>query len=98
MQVIELQEFKIGKTYITTDIFTGANHYYVPVSKETKTKNTVTFEVTHCESDDIHKTTRELETYLDLNNGIEYVIVWEYCGHKGYLYAAEPYDMKTWED
>ena len=97
MQVIEAKEFEMNKTYITTDIFTGAKHCYAPIARETKTKNTITFEVTQHELDGIHKTTRELEVYANINDMIEYVIIWEYCGHKGYLYATEP-NIETWED
>ena len=98
VKVIEQKKFKIGDTFSIVDIFTGANHLYKVISTETKNRNTVTFEITKYEVDGVYKETRELETLYDVNNGIQYVVLWEYCGHYGYLYAATPEDADVWED
>lgn len=75
--------FEVGQTYMVTDWFTGGKLKYTVYQRE---DNKITFDVLAIEKDGIHNF--GLEEYEILKDEEkEKVIVYEYQGNVGYLYA-----------
>ena len=71
--------FKVGYEFTSTCIFTGGHHNYKVVSR---TEKELKCEGIYNEVDGIHKVNETFEIFKD-DNGIEYIVVWEYHGEIG---------------
>lgn len=78
-------KFEIGQKYEWTDWFTGGQKN-LTVSK--RSANSVTFKYVVWEADGIWENEEEFEIITD-DNGNEMILMCEYHGKKGYVYAKE---------
>lgn len=76
-------KFKVGQKYIWTSWFTGGTMYYTVSSR---TENYITLSCINEEVDGTHKRTETYEIETD-ENGNERILIVEYKGEKGYIYA-----------
>lgn len=79
----EAKKFCIGQTYEWTDWFTGGTTYFVVKSIE---NNMITMSAVRHELDGVH-TQDNLFTIETDENGNERILMTEYAGQKGYIYA-----------
>ena len=75
--------FEVGNKYTNTCWFSGGQSEYTVVSR---TESTVTFSQIANELDGIHKTEVTYDIKID-ENGIEYVLFYEYHGHENRIYS-----------
>lgn len=75
--------FRIGQNYSRTDWFTGGTTLFVVKSIENAT---ITMNITRYEIDGVHQQTESFTIETD-DNGNERILVTEYAGEKGYIYA-----------
>lgn len=84
--------FEVGSKYTNTCWFSGGSSEYTVVSR---TENTVTFSQLANELDGVHNTELTYDVNVD-ENGIEYILLYEYHGHENRIYSIsyEPcYDV-----
>lgn len=80
----ETRKFITNNTYVSTDWFTGGNHYYKCIDR---TETTVTFSAIYHEIDGDHeKIIGDFSIFID-ENGDEYVLFYAYKGHENRMYA-----------
>lgn len=92
-----MAKFKVGDKFETTCIFTGGSHdYEVSAIKD----NILCCKASYEELDGTHEVTEEFEIHEE--NGNEYIVLWEYNGHRGIYYAecaeTESDDYKELDD
>lgn len=76
------KKFEVGQVFCSTDIFTGGRMYY------TVTSRTETEIICNCSDVELDGTHNREETFEVLTDDKgEYIILWEYLDHKGYMYA-----------
>lgn len=88
-----IKRFEVGSEFATADLFTSEKMFYKIIDRDDEN---ITFEVKQKVGDAYSCTKKNFPVYIDLDNESEYVIIWEFCGSKGYLYAAEP--KNVWEE
>lgn len=79
----EAKKFKIDQTYTWTDWFTGGTTRFVVKSIE---NNTITMKAVRHELDGVHTMEESFPIETD-ENGNECILMTEYAGQKGYIYA-----------
>lgn len=80
-----MKRFEIGQTFCSTSIFTGGTQEYI-VTK--RTEREIFCNVLRHEIDGTHTGEETFEIHTD-DNGDEYIVLWEYCGHHGIISASE---------
>ena len=92
----DVVKFEVGETYTASMLYGGRVSYTVV----DRTADSVTLSESHVSEDDGHVVSDDEETYpvvlqdmyddsyTDVIGKQESVLLWEYKGHKGYLYAG----------
>jgi hypothetical protein len=75
--------FKVNQKYFWESWFTGGTMFYTVSSR---TENKVALSCVDYEADGIHKRTEVYDIETD-ENGNERILIVEYKGEKGYIYA-----------
>ena len=78
-----MQTFQPGKSYISTDWFTGGVHYYTCISR---TDDTVTFSIVCHEADGIHDAVPETFRVFS-DDEKEFVVIYTYQDNENRMYA-----------